>query len=282
MRTAWETRNAAWKILGEGGAYGKYLVGCILLSLVTAGIVLGACLLGMAGAAALRPYVAPLLDGVAPSLVSGQEPAAYWAWAGDLVRSFFNLPPLVIGALLALGVLVTAVIMYAVAFANWSTRALALATTRKGLTIMHAFSGRGHAWRMFLLLVQRDTMVLLGLLLFVVPGVRMMFNYALAPYLLIDHPDWSSSQCLEESARLMEGHRMRYFILFLSFIGWYLLAFVARCLIGDFAFLLLTPYTDTAYALFYEERLDFSEDPLGCSGVNPNQETERNKSNDES
>jgi uncharacterized membrane protein len=64
-----------------------------------------------------------------------------------------------------------------------------------------------------------------------------------------DRPDLSVSQCIDESRRLMDGHKMDLFCLHLSFFGWAILC-VFTLGIG---FLWLEPYMQTAQANFYEE-----------------------------
>ncbi|MCT4573888.1 DUF975 family protein, partial [Bacillus thuringiensis] len=49
--------------------------------------------------------------------------------------------------------------------------------------------------------------------------------------------------------RMMDGHKMEYFILCLSFIGWFILS----CITLGIGFLWLIPYFYTTSAAFYEE-----------------------------
>ena len=70
--------------------------------------------------------------------------------------------------------------------------------------------------------------------------------------LLADHPDWSPWRAIQESKRLMRGHRWRLACLDASFIGWFLLVVVTF----GFAGLFVTPYFATANAAFYEDLLD--------------------------
>ena len=62
----------------------------------------------------------------------------------------------------------------------------------------------------------------------------------------------NGDQAINESMRLMQGHKMKLFLLILSFIGWGLL-----CLLTfGVGFLLLTPYMTTTMARFYQDLLD--------------------------
>lgn len=64
-----------------------------------------------------------------------------------------------------------------------------------------------------------------------------------------DHPEMSASQAIDESMRLMEGHKMRLFMLDLSFIGWWLFC----CLTFGLLTFIVAPYQLTARAEFYRE-----------------------------
>lgn len=47
--------------------------------------------------------------------------------------------------------------------------------------------------------------------------------YSMAFYLLLDHPEWTALNCLNESKAMMQGRRWSLFTLKFSFAGWYLL-----------------------------------------------------------
>lgn len=70
-------------------------------------------------------------------------------------------------------------------------------------------------------------MVTVGLVLLIVPGIIVSIRYSQVFYIFADHPDWSLTQIMQESARLMKGNYAKYFFLQLSFIGWVILASAA-------------------------------------------------------
>lgn len=91
--------------------------------------------------------------------------------------------------------------------------------------------------------------VALWSLLFVIPGVVKAYAYSMAFYIKNDHPEYNWNQCLKESIRITDGHKMDLFVLDLSFIGWYIVG--SLCLgVGT---LWVMPYHQTAKALYYEE-----------------------------
>ena len=74
--------------------------------------------------------------------------------------------------------------------------------------------------------------------LFFIPGLVKSYSYMLTEYIALMNPDMSANECITESRRLMNGHKMNMFILDLSFIGWAILC-VFTFGIGS---LFLTPY----------------------------------------
>ncbi|MGM9645560.1 MAG: DUF975 family protein [Eubacteriales bacterium] len=86
-------------------------------------------------------------------------------------------------------------------------------------------------------------------LLFVIPGIVKMYSYSMALYIKTDHPEYTAKQCIDESRKMMNGHKMELFLLQLSFIGWMFVG--ALCLgVGT---LWVNAYMQTANACFYEE-----------------------------
>lgn len=260
MRTANETRQCAWNLLRAGNdTYGKYLLGmfCLTLAGWAAIILIGASF--FVGFFVLQGILDPETIAAAKDIPLLQALKDNDLDAmGKAVQTLWQHPQLLVWAMV-LAILPTVVLFYYIGFNSWGSHAMGIACARGGLSDSHAFSGWGNGWKMMRLIFWQQTRVFLWSLLLVVPGIRAMFSYALAPYLQVDHPDWPSWRCLDESARLMEGHRWRLFVLDISFIGWYILVYLAGKYIryvGGFAQVFLAPYDGTAHALFYEERLD--------------------------
>ena len=60
-------------------------------------------------------------------------------------------------------------------------------------------------------------------LLFIIPGIIAAFSYSLVYYILIDNPDMNATDIIKKSKQMMNGHKLDYFVLSLSFIGWIIL-----------------------------------------------------------
>ena len=91
--------------------------------------------------------------------------------------------------------------------------------------------------------------IFLWTLLLIIPGIIKSYSYALTPYILVEHPEMSANEAIEESMRLMDGHKFDLFYLQLSFIGWAILSILSLGL----GFFWLITYQMTAQAAFYRD-----------------------------
>ena len=91
--------------------------------------------------------------------------------------------------------------------------------------------------------------VILFMLLLIVPGIIVAFNYAMVNYVLAENPRFTASEALAESKRIMKGHRFKFFCLNLSFLGW---SFLSVLTLGV-GFIWLVPYVEASHAAFYRE-----------------------------
>ena len=111
--------------------------------------------------------------------------------------------------------------------------------------------------------------IFLWSLLFIIPGVVAAFRYSMAYYILADHPEYSITQCIEESKARMNGNKGALFVLYFSFIGWAILSALASdglsnifgagtvgrilgLIIGNLPSVFLAVYMKTAETAFYE------------------------------
>lgn len=113
-----------------------------------------------------------------------------------------------------------------------------------------------HVWGYFLKML----FVYLWSLLFVIPGIIKLLSYAMTNYILVDKPELSANQAINLSKDMMYGHKFDLFYLYLSFIGWFILAFLTL----GIGFLWFYPYAQTAQASFY---LDVKADYERRTGV---------------
>ena len=86
-------------------------------------------------------------------------------------------------------------------------------------------------------------------LLLVIPGIIKNYSYAMTDFILKDQPELANNAAIEKSMAMMDGNKMKLFLLDLSFIGWAIL-----CLFTfGIGFLFLQPYVQSAHVAFYED-----------------------------
>lgn len=93
----------------------------------------------------------------------------------------------------------------------------------------------------------RDLYIFLWSLLLIIPGIIKTYEYALVPYLMSLNPSMDTNRALEISKKTMDGEKFNFFLLGLSFIGWYLLGIMACCVGVTF----VNPYYYATMAEFY-------------------------------
>ena len=94
-----------------------------------------------------------------------------------------------------------------------------------------------------------EIFLLLWTLLFIIPGIVKSYSYAMTFYIKVDHPEYSADQAITESRILMQGNKLKLFMLDLSFIGWILLG----SLCFGIGVLWVVPYMESAHAEFYRD-----------------------------
>jgi uncharacterized membrane protein len=112
------------------------------------------------------------------------------------------------------------------------------------------FSRFGIFFKAFGLVLFMALFVFLWSLLLFIPGIIAAYRYSMAPYLMAQYPEMGIRQAVNESKRIMAGHKWRLFCLELSFIGWALLCVLSL----GIGYLWLIPYMQAAYAAFYLDR----------------------------
>lgn len=106
-------------------------------------------------------------------------------------------------------------------------------------------------WKFLLLYLLKRLYLLLWTLLLIIPGIIKSFSYSQAEFIYKDYQDQgkelSPNEAITLSRELMDGHKMDYFVLQLSFIGWFFLSII---LLG-LPLLYVEPYYRATQAVFY-------------------------------
>lgn len=95
----------------------------------------------------------------------------------------------------------------------------------------------------------RNLYIALWSLLLVIPGIVKALSYAMTPYIMAQEPNLTATEAIRKSMAMMDGHKWELFLLYLSFIGWDLLAGLTLGL----GHLVLNPYKEAACTAFYRE-----------------------------
>ncbi len=103
--------------------------------------------------------------------------------------------------------------------------------------------------RVWFTLILQAVYTFLWTLLLIIPGIIKAFSYAMTPYILADNPELSYNQAIEKSMAMMDGKKMKLFLLMLSFIGWILLSIITL----GIGLLWAGPYMYQSIAAFYED-----------------------------
>ena len=105
--------------------------------------------------------------------------------------------------------------------------------------------------KIFITGILKGIFVFLFTLLLIIPGIIKGLGYALVELILADekYKDLDHMAVLKKSEELMNGHKMDYFLLGLSFIGWHLLAILTLGILEIW----ITPYYTTAKFKFLDD-----------------------------
>ena len=119
--------------------------------------------------------------------------------------------------------------------------------------LMSLFNGLGkYALNIFLVSLVSGIFIILGYIALIVPGIILMLGYSQVFYIIKDKTDNNNysgvMDTLSESFRLMKGHKGDFFVLGLSFIGWYFVVGITFGIAGIWVY----PYVYITQTLFYE------------------------------
>ena len=114
------------------------------------------------------------------------------------------------------------------------------------------FSKTNLAFDCFIISLVTALAVFVGMMLLVVPGIIVAIMFSQAYFIKLDNPDMKAIDTLSESARIIKGHKMDYFLLGLSFLGWLLLGLFTFGIL----YFWLTPYMSVTMCNFYNKIKD--------------------------
>ncbi|RKD27080.1 hypothetical protein BEP19_00460 [Ammoniphilus oxalaticus] len=101
-------------------------------------------------------------------------------------------------------------------------------------------------------------------LLLIVPGIIKGLAYSQTFFILRDHPDYKVTEAITESRKMMNGYKWKYFLLWLSFVGWGILCLFTL----GIGFLWLIPYISASVAIFYNQIASNWDNDIGDNETN--------------
>lgn len=111
--------------------------------------------------------------------------------------------------------------------------------------LFQGFNNFSNSMATYLLMI---LFVLLWALLLIVPGIIMAIAYSMTFFILADEPNIKPMEALEKSKKMMDGYKMKMFMLYMRF----LLLSLACILTLGIGFFFLLPYIQICTAKFYE------------------------------
>lgn len=120
-------------------------------------------------------------------------------------------------------------------------------TYGEGANISTLFDGFKYLLPAFVLNLLIGIFTFLWSLLLIVPGIIKGISYSMSFYILAENPEMTAKEAINESKEIMEGHKMEFFVLQLSFIPWFLLVAVTF----GIAAIYVVPYVGLTLTNFY-------------------------------
>jgi len=120
-------------------------------------------------------------------------------------------------------------------------------TDTDGKNINLLTKGFDNVFAAFVAYILRTIFVLLWSLLLIIPGIIKSLAYSQTFFILSENPAMSPLDAIKKSQEMMKGHKMRLFLLMLSFLGWFILGALAF----GIGIIFVLPYFQTTLANFY-------------------------------
>ena len=110
------------------------------------------------------------------------------------------------------------------------------------------FSQIKNFWPAFKTYILMVVYIFLWTLLLYIPGIIKGFAYSQTMFILYENPTMGANEAITRSREMMDGHKMEYFLLGLSFLGWMILGMFTFGLL----YIWLMPYMEATLANYYK------------------------------
>ena len=103
-------------------------------------------------------------------------------------------------------------------------------------------------WPAFKTYILMVVYIFLWMLLLYIPGIIKGIAYSQTMYIMAENPDMGANEAITRSREMMDGHKMEYFLLNLSFIGWIILGIFTFGIL----YIWLMPYMQATMTNYYK------------------------------
>ncbi|MCK5782575.1 MAG: DUF975 family protein [Flavobacteriales bacterium] len=114
------------------------------------------------------------------------------------------------------------------------------------------FDGFKNFVNTFLAYLLISVFTMLWLLLLIVPGIIKGISYSMTFFIMNDEPELKAMEAIDKSMAMMNGYKMKYFLLLLLFF----VLMILSALLAFIPLLWLIPYMYVTFAKFYEDIKD--------------------------
>ena len=128
----------------------------------------------------------------------------------------------------------------------------------KEVSVGNIFYGFEDLWAAIKAQFFMGLFILLWSLLLIIPGIIKAYAYSMTFYILAENKGMPVLEAITLSRKMMDGHKMDLFLLFLSFIGWFILTAITFGIAGIWVY----PYFYATFSNFY---LSVKEDYMSKS-----------------
>ncbi len=119
----------------------------------------------------------------------------------------------------------------------------------KNISLKNIFYGfsQGKYWSNVGTMLVMNIKIILWSLLFFIPGIIKSIQFSMVPFIIAENPNITTKRALEISKKMTHGEKWHIFGLYLSFIGWFILA----SLTAGIGYIFLSPYVSMTDAELY-------------------------------
>lgn len=120
-------------------------------------------------------------------------------------------------------------------------------TKGETVTVGNIFYGFEDLWTAIKAQLFINLFISLWSLLLIIPGIVKAYAYSMTFFILAENKGMPVLEAITLSRKMMDGHKMDLFLLFLSFIGWFLLVVITFSIAGIWVY----PYFYATVTNFY-------------------------------